>query len=254
MSKTLYWESQKGDLCRLHSLNTYFGYKKISENEFKRYCQEYNKYIKDSYNEIIKSENYDIFPTYSLMSYIIHQIEGKYCYFIPYGGLKKEIMPLEKLLNKSSSFFVFNRKHVFTVKYHNKKWYKIDSLAGILPITLSRLQNDRLGFIIPRNDEDLEFDKSIFMTKIKNYLNQNNIETKTNVVEWMNNNYEEKLLDDMEIYLAHLNQILINQNQGMTSLVKLMSRFNQNKMDIPFITRHLARGLFMLGLVIKIKN
>jgi len=56
----LYWESQKGNLCRLHSLNVYFGIKKITDVEFKEYCLNYNKIIKDKYNEIIESEKYDI--------------------------------------------------------------------------------------------------------------------------------------------------------------------------------------------------
>ena len=47
MEKQLYWESQKGNLCRLHALNAYFGFKKISEIEFKKY-EKANNHSNDS--------------------------------------------------------------------------------------------------------------------------------------------------------------------------------------------------------------
>ena len=36
MEHNIYWERQRGDLCRLHSINAYFGFKKINESEFKK--------------------------------------------------------------------------------------------------------------------------------------------------------------------------------------------------------------------------
>ena len=36
----IYWERQRGDNCRIHSLNAMFGKPQISEDEFKKLCQE----------------------------------------------------------------------------------------------------------------------------------------------------------------------------------------------------------------------
>lgn len=250
MDNKLYWESQKGNLCRLHSLNAYFGYKKISEIEFANYCIEYDKYIKNYYGETINSENYDIFPTYSLISYIIYQIEKKYCHFIPIGELNNESITLEKIINKTTSFFVFNQKHVYTIKIYEGKWNKIDSLSGILPIQLSSLKG-KIGFIIPRDNQYLDFDKTFHLEKIKKYLNKNNIETTTELTKWIDENYKIKLLDDMEVNLAHLNQIIIIKGEKLSTLNKLMTGFYNNKLNKEFIMTRLPKTLYMLNLVIK---
>lgn len=254
MANKLYWESQKGNLCRLHALNAYFGSKKISETEFKNYCEQYNQYIKQYYNETIKSQNYDIFPTYSLVSYIINQIEGKYCYFIPFNQLKHESLSLKELLHKSDSFFVFNNKHIYTVKYHNNKYNKIDSLSGIFPVQLSSFKGHKTGFVIPRDTQNLDFDKKLLMNKIETYLVKNDIKTTINIKEWINNNYNNKLLDDMEVPLAHLNQVMIIKGESVSSLNKMMNGFYQNKLNRNFISRILPRTLFRLNLVIKIQQ
>ena len=46
MNSNIYCERQRGDLCRLHSINAYFGYKKIDAAEFLKYCSEYDEVIK----------------------------------------------------------------------------------------------------------------------------------------------------------------------------------------------------------------
>ena len=35
----MYWEKQRGNLCRLHSLNAFFGEKRISDEKFKEYWE-----------------------------------------------------------------------------------------------------------------------------------------------------------------------------------------------------------------------
>ena len=45
VKNNIYCEKQRGDLCRLHSINNYFGYKKYSEKEFYGFCDTYDKLI-----------------------------------------------------------------------------------------------------------------------------------------------------------------------------------------------------------------
>ena len=33
MNSNIYWERQSGDLCRLHSINAYFGFKKLNKSD-----------------------------------------------------------------------------------------------------------------------------------------------------------------------------------------------------------------------------
>jgi hypothetical protein len=247
----LYWESQKNGLCRLHSLNAYFGFKKINKKDFHKYCQIYNDMIKDRYNEVIKSENYDIFPTYSLISYIINHYENKYSYFVPFNELRNESKTLKELINKSESFFVFNNKHIYTVKLYKGKWYKIDSLSGIIPITLEKLNGKKMGFIIPRNTNDLQFDEDLYINKITNYLKYKNIKNSQGVIKWFNNNYANILLDDLEVWLSHLEQILEKLNKSNRKLTKLINGFHKNKNNIEFIRRNLLKSLITLKLIPK---
>ena len=41
----MYHETQRGDMCRLHSLNAYFGYKKLEDSDFFKYCDDYDNII-----------------------------------------------------------------------------------------------------------------------------------------------------------------------------------------------------------------
>lgn len=246
----IYWESQKKDLCRMHSLNFYFGYHKLSEKEFHQYCLDYNDYIKSFYGEIVLSQNYDIFPIHSLISYVIDKIDNKYCYYVPLGRLSQESMSLEKLINETKSFFVFSHSHVFVVKYQEKdgRWYKVDSLSGIVPISLRTLSH-KFGYIFPRDNIHLDFDKAIILSKISTYLAKNNLGTTTQVKEWIDNHFKDKLLDDLEIYLANLNQITIKQNLKNKNLNKLIVFFYQNKLNINNVLKRLVKILVNYDLI-----
>lgn len=254
----IYWESQRGKLCRLHSLNTYFNCKKITDEEFHQYCKDYNQYIKEYYGETIVSQNYDIFPTYSLISYIIHKLDNKYCYFIPLNKLKDEKMSLENLIHKSTSFFVFNQNHVYLVKYHKNSWHKVDSLSGIVNVKLRQFNGRNMGFIIPRETSELEFDVDLFRTKIQKYLTDKNIKTTTNVKALINNNFKNYLLGDMEVWLSHLNQIYqiyqIQDNNKKTGLNEMLTFFYQNKLNEKYIHDTLPYVLKQLGFVVKPKK
>ena len=44
MNSNIYWERQSGNLCRLHSINAYFGFKKLDKNAFVK------EYFEDRFN------------------------------------------------------------------------------------------------------------------------------------------------------------------------------------------------------------
>ena len=46
MSINIFCERQRGDMCRMHSINNYYGRKILDETDFFRYCDKYDKLIK----------------------------------------------------------------------------------------------------------------------------------------------------------------------------------------------------------------
>jgi len=158
-------------------------------------------------------------------------------------------MSLKELINESKSFFVFNNRHIYTVKNHNEKWCKIDSLSGIIPINIDKLHGKNMGFIIPRDTIKLEFDKMLIMNKLKNFINKNNIKTVQDAINWFNKNYKTLLLGDIEVWLSHLEQILKKINEPNRYLNKLINKFHKNKNDELFLRRNLLKFLVSSKLI-----
>ena len=67
-------KQKKSNLCRMYSLNNYFGYEKINENDFENYCKKYDEFIKgiNTYNNDGFSEGR------CLTSYIIELLDNKF--------------------------------------------------------------------------------------------------------------------------------------------------------------------------------
>ena len=73
-NENIYWERQRGNNCRIHSLNAYFGENKISDELFKRCCEEYDKIIFG-----LESIQMDGFAECrSIISFIIDKFDKKY--------------------------------------------------------------------------------------------------------------------------------------------------------------------------------
>jgi hypothetical protein len=90
MPYNIYLERQRGDLCRLHSINGYFGYKKLEESLFLEYCNEYDKIMIG-----LKTNEMDGFSEgRCIISYILDKYDSKYTLLIPinsYNGIRNHI-------------------------------------------------------------------------------------------------------------------------------------------------------------------
>lgn len=146
---SIYYESQRGDMCRLHSINNYFGGCVLNDTQFFDYCDEYDNII-----EGLHSRNMDGFAEgRSIISYIIDKLEHKFLLLIPinsYQGSRKHL-DLEryiKIIPLLNSYFEFNKGHVWVNKNINNKWYKIDSLSGVHEINkINRFQKNH-GYLL----------------------------------------------------------------------------------------------------------
>ena len=149
MEHTIYVERQSGDLCRLHSINAYFGYKKIDEQEFFKYCSKYDEVIKG-----LKTVSMDGFSEgRCIISYILDNIDKQYVYLIPinsYNGARShiDIERYNKLIKLVNGFFEFNKGHVWFNKKMNGNWYKIDSISGVIMINAPSIGKNGILLII----------------------------------------------------------------------------------------------------------
>lgn len=149
----LYYEKQRGDLCRIHALNAYFGYNKIDEKTFNDYCNEYDKLIKG-----LNSRNMDGFAEgRNIISYILDKLDNKYCVYIPIYVSNNSYKYVDinrykkKIFEKKIKFyFEFNKNHVWLVRYYQNQYYKLDSITGINIIDPNIIKQH--GYLIVIND------------------------------------------------------------------------------------------------------
>lgn len=145
----IFCERQRGDLCRMHSINNYFGISKINEKDFYEYCDKYDKLI-----EGLESRNMDGFAEgRSIVSYIMDVLARKFILLIPYDSYISSRQHLDmnfynKIFNKVNCFFEFNKNHIWINKKINNKMFKIDSLGGVYEINNKRMGNNGYFLVI----------------------------------------------------------------------------------------------------------
>lgn len=170
MNSNIYWERQRGDLCRLHSINAYFGFKKIDETEFFKWCDGYDNIIKG-----LKTQGMDGFSEgRCIISYILESLDSKYCFLIPinsYNGIRNDIDidRYNKLIRVIDGFFEFNKGHVWFNKKIDGQWYKIDSISGVNNINTPIIRNN--GVILIINGKNLYNEVYHYLTLINKDIN-----------------------------------------------------------------------------------
>lgn len=150
----IYCESQRGDMCRLHSINNYFGKCVLNDQQFFNYCDEYDKIIKG-----LHSRNMDGFAEgRSIVSYIIDKLDNKFLLLIPINSYKNSRKHLElnrylQIIPILDNYFEFNKGHVWLNKQINNKWYKIDSLTGVHEINRINTFQKNHGYMLVINEK-----------------------------------------------------------------------------------------------------
>ena len=136
----IYWERQRGDNCRIHSLNAFFGEHKITDDMFRHHCEEYDSIIWG-----LKSIHMDGFAECrSIISYIVDKYTNKFCLLVPINlrnihRQNRELWNYNRFLSflgiegGINGFFEFNKGHVWYNIYDKRynRWYKVDSLSGV---------------------------------------------------------------------------------------------------------------------------
>jgi hypothetical protein len=242
MEHNIYWERQRGDLCRIHSINAYFGCKKLDEQEFFKYCSEYDEIIKG-----LKTVGMDGFSEgRCIISYILDKLDKQYVFLIPinsYNGVRNEIdiERYTKLIKLVKGYFEFNKGHVWFNKNINGNWYKIDSISGVNMINDPSIRKNGILLII--DDKHLYNEIFYYLNLIDNTSNDTcevmliNLHYALKNIT-LNKTADEKYNTSIELFI-NIKQLLndyiennrINKNtekciENIKSLVKLFIKGN----------------------------
>lgn len=145
----IFYEEQSGGLCRMHSLNAYFGFGKIHAGNFQKWIVTYDTYLKDRFNINTSSATFDLMNSdqTNLVSFILkkHKVHARY---YALNTLYKK--PLDAEVVKSQFVFVYNAGHIWGIKLSNGKHYKVDSMGGVQPFNIQGLRSMKdIGILVP---------------------------------------------------------------------------------------------------------
>jgi hypothetical protein len=214
---SIFFEPQSGGLCRLHSINGYFGSSKITQSEFQIYVNDYDLEYKTKYNLDISCELFDVVSSdqTNIVNYILkrHGIYSRYYALNQIYGKSIQQNIIEIL--RGEYFFIYNESHIWGCRIYNNQWYKVDSIGGVSSININSLQHTKnIGFIVPVDIKN-EFYRNLKI--IKNIFNDD-----VNSIEeyLITQNNEKKILGDLEIPLNLCMDIL------QTNLLSKYSKIN----------------------------
>ena len=138
----IFFETQSNGLCRMHALNAFFGYSKISANDFRKWVVMYDKYLKKYFNVSTSSAMFDLINSdqTNLVSYILkkHKFHMRYYALNALYG-----KPLDAEVENAQFVFVYNSSHIWGIRLVNGKHYKVDSMSGVQSFNIQKLRNTK---------------------------------------------------------------------------------------------------------------
>lgn len=227
----IYYEPQRGGLCRLHSLNCYFEHAKISTADFTKYQKEYDKEYKERFNFESSCSSFDIVASdqKNIVSYILKK-HGIYTRYYALNQIFQKNIN-EHIINilDGDFFFIYNESHIYGARRKNGKWYTVNSIGGVKITNINNFAVQKnLGFIIPVNIQ-IEFYRHL---KIIKEILGNNPELK-HIKDYLIKKHKDKLiLGQLEIPLGICMDILDTQYQiraskEFTSIHREVKKYNK---------------------------
>jgi hypothetical protein len=211
----MYWERQRGDNCRIHSLNAFFGKKLITEALFNKYCKEYDTIIWG-----LNSSQMDGFAECrNIVSYIVDKYTNQFCALVPINlrgvhNKHRQLWEYERFLQFFkkgfiNAYFEFNKDHIWLNKYYNGKWYKIDSLSGVLEINKPNHFTEN-GYLLVFEPTLIFYEIEYLLNKIDNLISENNVVVKggINSINTSVINENSNHLDTIEIAINNLYHLM----------------------------------------------
>ena len=218
----IFCERQRGDMCRMHSINNYIGSVLFSEESFYKYCDKYDNLIKG-----LNSRSMDGFAEgRSIISFIMDNIFNKFLLLIPINSYKEsrehlDIEHYNEVLKKCDVFFEFNKNHIWVNKKIKNKYYKIDSLGGVNETNVKCLSNNGYFLVIDR--DNIYNEVCYFINKI----NKLNFENDNLEIYFYNLYYS---LNKLDVSLKHDDESrFLEKKVQLRNLLKVLNDFIINK-------------------------
>ena len=208
----IYYERQRGGLCKLHSINAYFGKHEIKDEEFVKYKKEYVDEYKKKFNTIPSTDSDDCIN--SDQTTVISYILKKYNIYTKFYGLnslfKKDIKKNILDILEGEFFFIYNINHIYGIRKKNNVWYSVDSIAGVKIININTLKNTKnVGFIVPVNKKD-ELYRNLYKLKKEINIDTINLENRLQKIKdyIIKLDSENKILGEIEVPLSVIIDIM----------------------------------------------
>jgi hypothetical protein len=238
----IYYESQRGGLCRLHSINQYFGLPKISEANFNLHIQNYDNEYKKLYNLDTSCKTWDIVSSdqKNIVSYVLKKNKIYTRYYAINQIYDKGSQYILNILN-GNVFFIFNEGHIWNIRKYNEKWYSVNSIGGVHPINIHQITSQKnIGFIVPVNIQtEFYYNLAIIQKIFKKNKNdeggkENNLQ---NIKDYLiKSNKEKKILGELEVPINIIMDI-------MGTIIKS----HKLKQDFEVIQKHIKNyNIFLL--------
>jgi len=255
----IYYQQQSGGLCRLHSLNGYFGKELISTEQFNKYQIDYDTEYKNKFNFDSSCKNFDIVA--SDQKNIVNYILKKYGVYTRYYSINqiygKSIQGYIINIVDGDYFFVYNEGHIWGCRKKGSAWFRVDSLNGVSLININTITSEKnIGFIIPVNPQH-EF--YVNLTLIKSTLGET-IDEKIIREYLIRQNKEKNILGCLEIPIGICMDVLetnllkkndasfISIQSQVTAYNYFVSKFTDgNYNNISLILEHLPAIIIRLA-------
>jgi hypothetical protein len=246
IQNNIYYQSQSGGLCRLHSLNGYFGCEKISLHQFNIIQKKYDDEYKIKFNFESTCKNFDIVASdqKNIINYFLKNI-GIYTRYYSMNQLYTKNLNqtfaeqkiIKALINNlhGDYFFIYNESHIWGCRRQMGKWFKVDSIGGVSHYNINSLLTEKnIGLIVPVGIKH-EFYRNLKLIHNELGVSVKNTETTVKSMDTLTlqttiKNYliqkhkEKKILGELEIPLSICMDIfetnLLKKTNSMFSPIK----------------------------------
>lgn len=239
----IYYEEQVGGLCRMHALNAFFGYGKISREVFTEHARSYDKFIVKKFGMGLPSLSYDSIGSdqTSLVSYILNMHGVCSRYYSP-NSLYGATIELGDL--KLAPFiFIYNAGHIWGVRKKGTTHYRIDSINGVSKYHFPDVATiPNIGFILPTPPKQ---EWNYQLSVLDRILDANNIKTRSHLQKYLLQLHaEKKILGDMEVPLGVAISILEMKLSRHSTLLHRFEKIGQLIKDYNAFTSTLSAGRY----------
>lgn len=178
----IFYENQSNGLCRMHSLNAFFGYGKIKECDLQKWIVVYDAYLKERFNIKTSSADFDLMNSdqTNLVSFILksHKVHARYYALNTLYG-----KPLDPDVINAQFVFVYNTSHIWGIRSVKNKHYMVDSIGGIKPFNIQGLRcMKNIGILVP---VPLKYEWEKKINIINSVMDKEGIKSKYDLVRYL---------------------------------------------------------------------